>query len=58
VTPARRDAPRRVTPELMAFYKTRAHQLREEAFRDAGRALWALLIKIARRRSIRPMRQR
>jgi len=48
VTPTRRDDPRRVTPELMAFHKRRAHQLRAEAFRNVGRALWALLMKIIR----------
>jgi hypothetical protein len=31
--PTRRDDPRRVTPELMAMYKKRAHQLRAEAYR-------------------------
>jgi hypothetical protein len=50
VTPARRDQPRRVTPELMAFYKRRAHQLRDEACRNTWRAVWALLMKIIRRR--------
>jgi hypothetical protein len=43
---ARRDPPRRITPELMAFYKRRAHQLRAEAIRNAGSALWALLKKL------------
>jgi hypothetical protein len=45
VTPARRDQPRRITPELMAFHKRRAHELRAEACRNVARALWALLIK-------------
>jgi hypothetical protein len=44
------DVPRRVTPELMAFYKRRAKQLRDEAYRDAARSLWALLAKIIGRR--------
>jgi hypothetical protein len=50
VTPARRDQPRRVTPELMAYYKKRAHDLRTEACRDFWRALWASLRKIVQRR--------
>jgi len=47
---ARRDTPRRITPELMAFYKGRAKQLRNEAFRDVARKLWASLRRIIRRR--------
>ena len=47
--PGRREAARRITPELMAFYKMRAKQLRDEAFRDMWRGLWALLTKIVRR---------
>ena len=39
---------RRVTPELMAFYKKRAHQLRAEAYVNAGHALWAWLKTIIR----------
>ena len=42
----RRDQSRRITPELMAFYKKRAHQLRAEAIRNMGRALWASLMRI------------
>jgi hypothetical protein len=42
----RRDQTRRITPELMAFYKRRAHQLRAEAIRNVGRALWASLMRI------------
>jgi hypothetical protein len=41
---------RRVTPELMAFYKRRAHRLRHEACQDMWRALWVSLLKIVRRR--------
>ena len=41
----RRDTPRRVTPDLLDFYKTRAKQLRDEAFRNMWRGLWALLTK-------------
>ena len=48
--PQRRDIQRRVTPELMAFYKRRAKQLRDEAYVDAARALWVLLKKIVRGR--------
>lgn len=47
--PGRRDTARRVTPELMAFYKMRAKQLRDEAFRDMWRGLWALVMKIIER---------
>jgi hypothetical protein len=39
----RRDPPRRITPERMAYYKARAKQLRNEAFRDVARKLWASL---------------
>jgi hypothetical protein len=46
VKPGRRDTARRVTPELMAVYKMRAKQLRDEAFRDVWRGLWALLMKV------------
>jgi pimeloyl-ACP methyl ester carboxylesterase len=49
-TPTHRNLSRRVTPELIAFHTRRAHQLREEAYRNMGRALQALLIKIVRRR--------
>ncbi|MDO9562364.1 MAG: hypothetical protein Q7J60_12125, partial [Bradyrhizobium sp.] len=44
----RRDTPRRITPERMAFHKQRAKQLRDEAWRDMWQALWRLLKKIAR----------
>ena len=47
--PERRDAPRRITPELMAFYKQRAKQLRDQAYVDAVRAVCAWLKRIARR---------
>ena len=46
--PGRRDTARRITPELMTFYKMRAKQLRDEAFRDMWRGLWALLTRIGR----------
>ena len=47
--PGRRDTARRITPELMAFYKMSAKQLRDEAFRDMWRGLWALLTRIVGR---------
>ena len=37
MTGMRRDTPRRVTPERMAFYKRRAKQLRDEAYVNAAR---------------------
>jgi hypothetical protein len=48
--PMRRDPPRRVTPDLIEFYAKRAHQLRIEYYRAMWRAVWALLLKIIRRR--------
>lgn len=53
--PQRRDASRRVTPDLLDFYIKRAHALREEAFRDAGRAIAAWLAS-CRKRLFRLMR--
>ena len=47
MTGMRRDGPRRITPERIAFHKHRAKQLRDEAWRDMWRALWALLKRIA-----------
>jgi hypothetical protein len=49
MTGMRRDIPRRITGECMAFYKHRAKQLRDEAYRDMWRGLWAMLKKIVRR---------
>jgi hypothetical protein len=49
VKPQRRDRPRRLTPELLAFYKQRAKQLRDQAYIDAH-ALWTLLKKLVGRR--------
>jgi hypothetical protein len=46
----RRDTPRRVTPERMAFYKRRAKQLRDQAYVDAARAFWDWMKKIVGRR--------
>jgi hypothetical protein len=45
VRPGRRDEARRVTPELLAFYKKRAHRLRDEAWRTLWRDVWAFLTK-------------
>ena len=50
VKPGRRDTERRITPELMAFYKMRAKQLRDEAFRDMWRGLWSFLVRMMRPR--------
>jgi hypothetical protein len=44
----RREQTRRITPELMAFHKRRAKQLRDAAYVDAMHALWALLKRIVR----------
>jgi hypothetical protein len=46
VKPERRDQPRRLTPELLAFYKQRAKQLRDQAYIDAMLALWSLLRRL------------
>jgi hypothetical protein len=43
VKPQRRDQPRRITPELMAFYKRRGKELRDRAYVDAVHAIWAWL---------------
>jgi hypothetical protein len=43
VKPQRREASRRITPDLLDFYIKRAHALREECFRDIGRAIVAWL---------------
>jgi hypothetical protein len=49
MTPTRRARPpHRITPQIMAFYKRRAHQLRAEAYVNAGRALWGFLKRIIR----------
>jgi hypothetical protein len=37
------DTPLKVTPELIAFYRKRAHDLRAEDLRSAGIALWSSL---------------
>jgi hypothetical protein len=45
--PGRRDPrPRRVTPDLIAFYTKRAHELRAEYYRSMWRAIWDWLINI------------
>jgi hypothetical protein len=43
VRPGRRDEARRITPELLAFHKKRAHRLRDEAWRDLWHRVWASL---------------
>ena len=55
-----RNSSRRVTPELITFYTRRAHQLRAEAYRNMGRALQALLMKIVRAAlmTVKPARRR
>ena len=40
--PQRRDASRRITPDLLHFHIKRAHALREECYRDIGRAIATL----------------
>jgi hypothetical protein len=52
VKPERRDAPRRITPDLIEFQKTRSHELRAEYYRDMWRAISAWLTRIGQRRSI------
>ena len=46
--PARREPARRITPDLLDFYIKRAHALREECFRDTGRAIAAWLVRLTR----------
>jgi hypothetical protein len=48
VKPGRRDGTRRITPDLLDFHIKRAHQLRADSYRNIGRALWALLIRLKR----------
>src|ERR1700754_4901981 len=44
--PGRRDtSSRRITPDLLAFYIRRAHQLRTEFYRDMWRAIWIRLTR-------------
>jgi hypothetical protein len=50
VTPARRDPSRRVTPELLEFYKRKAHRLRARAYRNMGRKCLAVLARLIRLR--------
>jgi hypothetical protein len=40
---------RRVTLDLIEFYKKRAHELRAEYYRNIWRAVWTLLMRIGRR---------
>jgi hypothetical protein len=46
VKPGRRDTSRRVTPDVIAFYARRAHDLRAECYRDMWHGLWASLKRI------------
>jgi hypothetical protein len=46
VTTTRRDPPRRVTPEDLAFYKQKAQRLRRAAQRRWGRRLCSWLAKM------------
>ena len=39
---------RRATPELIEFYRKRAHELRAEAIRNGISDLWSLLISMTR----------
>ena len=39
VKPGRRDTPRRITPDLIEFYKKHAQELRAEYYRNMWRAL-------------------
>jgi hypothetical protein len=39
-------APLQVTPELMEFYRNRAHDLRAEAIRNAESSVWSFLTRI------------
>jgi hypothetical protein len=45
VKPQRREASRRVTPDLLDFYIKRAHALREEFFRGMARAIAAWFVR-------------
>jgi hypothetical protein len=51
VKPRRRDTSQHITPDLIGFYKKRAHELRAEYYRDMWRAIWVSLARIGRRRS-------
>jgi hypothetical protein len=50
VTTTRRDPPRRVTPEILTFYKKKAQRLRLAAQLQARRRLCLWLAKMLRRR--------
>jgi hypothetical protein len=50
VTPTRRDHSRRVTPELLEFYKRKAHRLRARACRNIARKWLAVLARLTRMR--------
>lgn len=57
VMPGRSDTPRRITPALIEFHRTRANKLRAEYYRDMWRAIWTRLTRIDRRRSIAKLLQ-
>ena len=48
-----RDNTRRVTPELLDLHIKRAHAMREETFRDMGRAIMAWFVSCGMGRSKR-----
>jgi hypothetical protein len=50
VTATRRDPPRRVTPEILAFYRKQAVRLQFEARRDCRRRIYLWLLKRLQRR--------
>jgi hypothetical protein len=45
----RETSSRRITPDHIAFYIRRGHELRTEYYRDMWRAIWARLTTIGRR---------
>ena len=45
----RETSSRRITPDLIAFYIKRGHELRAEYYRNMWRAIWAWLTSIGRR---------
>jgi hypothetical protein len=48
VKPVRRETSRRVTPDILDFHIKRAHQLRADFYRNMGRAIGALLVRLKR----------
>jgi hypothetical protein len=45
----RETSSRRITPDRLAFYVRRGHELRAEYYRDMWRAIWNWLTSIGRR---------